>query len=165
MRLAILSDTHSYIDNQIIKHCSEADLIIHAGDVGDPSVLEELQALAKPVRGAYGNIDGPEIRQQLPETDLFELAGVTIMVQHITGYPGRYLPAARERIAKLKPAVVICGHSHILKVMPGDSPKHLHINPGSCGKQGFHQVRTMIMLSIENKKPVNLQVIELGKRV
>jgi putative phosphoesterase len=165
MKVAILSDTHNHLDEAILKHCKSADAILHAGDFGTVAVFDQLNNLGLPFYGVYGNIDGQDVRQVAPLEQSIELNGVKIWMQHITGYPGKYTKAVKERISSVQPDVVVCGHSHILKVMPGEKPKHLHINPGACGKKGFHQVRTMIMLTLENEKPTNLNVIELGKRV
>ncbi len=63
-----------------------------------------------------------------------------------------------------KPDVFVCGHSHILKVIYDKDLQLLHINPGACGREGFHQVRTMIRLSIDGDQIKDLEVIELGKR-
>jgi predicted phosphodiesterase len=59
----------------------------------------------------------------------------------------------------------ICGHSHILKVMPDRKNNLLHMNPGAAGKSGFHQVRTMLRFSIQDSEIKDLEVIELGKRI
>jgi uncharacterized protein len=83
---------------------------------------------------------------------------------HIGGYPGKYNQRVRELLRSDPPKLFICGHSHILKVMPDPSLGLLHINPGACGREGFHKMRTLIRFSIEEGKPKDLQVIELGKR-
>jgi predicted phosphodiesterase len=86
---------------------------------------------------------------------------------HIGGYPGRYHPRVR-RILEADPptgGLFICGHSHILKVMPDRKLDFLHINPGACGNQGWHQVRTLIRLTLEAGGIGGVEVIELGRRV
>ena len=63
-----------------------------------------------------------------------------------------------------KPDLYICGHSHILKVMPDRELNLLHINPGACGVEGFHRVKTLVRFDILESKIQNLEVIELGLR-
>lgn len=84
---------------------------------------------------------------------------------HIGGYPGRYPTRVKEIIQKEKPAVFICGHSHILKVIYDKQFQLLHLNPGACGVHGFHQVRTAIRFVVDGKDIKELAIIELGKRV
>lgn len=83
---------------------------------------------------------------------------------HIGGYPGRYNQRVREELKTNPPDLFICGHSHILKVMP--DPKHqlLHINPGAAGIHGFHQVKTIIRFAIDKGRIQGLEVIEMGRR-
>ena len=115
-KILLLSDTHGHLDKKITHYISQVDQIWHAGDIGNPKVLDDLTAL-KPLRAVYGNIDGHEIRLQAPEVLYFNCEGVSVLMIHIAGYPGRYNPQARALIAKYKPKIFICGHSHILKVM------------------------------------------------
>ena len=83
---------------------------------------------------------------------------------HIGGYPGRYNARVKILISKEKPQLYICGHSHILKVIQDPKNKLLHMNPGACGVQGFHQIRTLLRFEINQDKVENLEVLELGKR-
>lgn len=162
-RIALLSDTHGYLDEGIIKHIKECDEIWHAGDVGDISVLNKLSTLA-PLRAVYGNIDGQEVRKSVPEHQRFVCEGVSVWITHIGGYPGRYVPKIREAIKAKPPKLFICGHSHILKVMPDKKLGLLHMNPGACGRHGFHKVRTLLRFTLEKGEIKNLEVVELGPR-
>jgi putative phosphoesterase len=159
----LLSDTHSYMDERILEFASHADEIWHAGDIGDLKVTDELTKKA-PVRAVYGNIDNAEIRREFPLNNRFEVEGVDVLMTHIGGYPGKYSPAIRDEIYSNPPKLFICGHSHILKVMPDRKLNLLHMNPGACGNHGFHQVRTMLRFTIDMGKIENLEVIELGVR-
>ena len=162
-KILLLSDTHGHLDKKIIDYISQADQVWHAGDIGNPMVLDNLTAL-KPLRAVYGNIDGHEIRLQAPEVLDFNCEGVSVLMLHIAGYPGRYNPQARALITKHKPKLLICGHSHILKVMQDKKNNHLHMNPGAAGISGFHKVRTMLRFEIDKGKIQNLEAIELGAR-
>ena len=163
IRIGLLSDTHSYIDDRILSHFEQVDEIWHAGDIGDLSVADTLDAF-KPLRAVYGNIDNHEIRAAHPEIQHFELEGLSVAMIHIGGYPGRYSPKGRQLIADVKPRLYITGHSHILKVMNDETNQLLHLNPGAVGKHGFHKKRTMMRFEIEDARVQNLEIIELGNR-
>ena len=163
MRIGLLSDTHSYLDPTILEHFRDCDEIWHAGDVGDASVLDALEAEI-PVRAVYGNIDGSALRQRLPLNQTFTVADLPVLITHIGGYPGRYTSRVRGLLDALRPQLYICGHSHILKVMMDRQRGTLHINPGACGRHGFHRMRTVVRFAIERSRVENLEVIELGLR-
>lgn len=164
MKIGLLSDTHDYLDEQILRLLGDRDEIWHAGDFGTARVAEQLEALA-PVRGVYGNIDGQDIRSLYPKVLRFNANGLDVMMTHIGGYPGKYHPDVRKEIQANPPQLYITGHSHILKIMT-DKNLHnlLHINPGAAGRHGFHKVRTMVRFAVEAGKVKDLQVLELGKR-
>lgn len=162
-KIGLLSDTHSFLDDNIFKYFENCDEIWHAGDVGDVSVLEKLEAF-KPVVGVYGNIDDRSIRNKLPLNQRFFCEGIDVFMTHIGGYPGRYTKRVKDIIEQNPPYLYICGHSHILKIVPDKKNNVLHMNPGACGHHGFHQMRTIIRFDIADKKIENLDVIELGTR-
>ncbi|GAA0873451.1 metallophosphoesterase family protein [Gangjinia marincola] len=162
-KILLLSDTHSHIDDRILAYAEAADEVWHAGDIGNVIVTDELQKI-KPLKAVFGNIDNHEIRKEFPLHQRFLCEGVDVWITHIGGYPKRYSPAIRDEINKNPPDLFICGHSHILKVMPDQKLDLLHMNPGAAGKHGFHNVRTMLRFSIDQKEIKNLEVIELGKR-
>lgn len=164
MKIGLLSDTHSYLDDQILRLLSDRDEIWHAGDFGTLQVSDSLNEIA-PLRGVYGNIDGADIRQVHPKVLRFDANGLDVMMTHIGGYPGKYHPDVRQTIKENPPQLYITGHSHILKIMTDKSVNNLlHINPGAAGKHGFHKIRTMVRFAIEDAQVRDLQVIELGKR-
>lgn len=164
MKILLLSDTHSYIDERILDYASQADEVWHAGDIGNLNVTDELAKVAK-LRAVYGNIDSAEIRKEFPLNNRFQVENLDVLMTHIGGYPRKYNPAIREEIYKNPPKLFISGHSHILKVMPDKKLNLLHMNPGACGIHGFHQFRTMIRFEVNVGKIENPEVIELGKRV
>lgn len=158
-KILLLSDTHSYFGEDILKYVKQSDEVWHAGDIGDLKVTDEIRAL-KPLRAVFGNIDNAEARVEFPEHNIFKCENVNVWITHIGGYPGRYNPALRETIKQNPPNLFISGHSHILKVMPDKKLNLLHMNPGAIGKHGFHKVRTMLRFQIDDDKISNLEVIE-----
>lgn len=161
-KILLLSDTHSYIDDRILEYAQQADEIWHAGDIGDISVTDKL-ATIKPLRAVYGNIDDHKVRGEFPLNNRFILEGVDVWITHIGGYPGKYNPAIRNEIYTNPPKLFICGHSHILKVMPDKKVGLIHMNPGAVGKHGFQKVRTMLRFELNAGKIENLEVIEFAK--
>ena len=101
---------------------------------------------------------------EFPLHNRFMCEGVDVWITHIGGYPGRYNPSIRQEIYSNPPKIFICGHSHILKVMPDKTTGLLHMNPGAVGKHGFQKVRTMLRFEIDGEKILNLEVIEFGNR-
>ena len=161
-KILLLSDTHSYIDDTILKHVKQADEVWHAGDIGDLKVTDTIKKL-KPLRAVYGNIDNDKARMEFPENNRFICEGVDVWITHIGGYPNRYDLRIREAIKKDPPKLFISGHSHILKVMQDKKLNLLHMNPGAIGKHGFQKVRTMLRFVIEGETIKDLEVIEFKK--
>jgi predicted phosphodiesterase len=87
-----------------------------------------------------------------------------IWITHIGGYPPKYNSKVRDELTANPPDIFICGHSHILKVMPDKKLNLLHMNPGALGKHGFHKKRTMLRFKIDNGTIKDLEVIEFEKR-
>ena len=161
-RIGILSDTHGFFHPEITEVFSQCDEIWHCGDFGSFEIVEKLRSF-KPLRGVYGNIDGHDIRSAFPEQLIFDCENLKVLMMHIGGYPGRYNAGLLSTIKKVKPGLFVCGHSHILKVMPDRENNLLHINPGAAGKFGIHRVITFIRLSVNGEKINDLEVVEYPK--
>lgn len=160
-RIAIISDTHGCADDKLMSRLVGFDEIWHAGDIGGVDVLDELSALA-PLRAVYGNIDDATVRRETAKFLNFECEGLKVLMTHIGGYPGRYDAEARRRIVDLKPDLFVCGHSHILKVMYDERLGVMTMNPGAAGIKGFHNVRTILRLTVSDGKMTDLEVVEFG---
>jgi len=161
-KIGLLSDTHGYLPPQVFKYFKDVNEIWHAGDIGTTGVSDELEKF-KPLRAVTGNIDGHELRARYQEVLFFKIEEVSILMMHIGGYPPKYNTQSKSLISEYKPHAFICGHSHILKVMPDAKNNLLHINPGACGKQGWHKKGTLILLEINENRFTDLQVIEFDK--
>lgn len=160
-KIGLLSDTHSYWDNKYITYFESCDEIWHAGDIGTLEIARKLNEI-KPLRAVYGNIDGQEIRAEFNEFLRFKIEDVDVLMTHIGGYPGKYIPSVKHILETKPPQLFICGHSHILKVMYDSKYKCLDINPGAAGKYGFHKVRTLVRFVIDKDNIKDLEVIELS---
>ena len=127
LRVGLISDTHGLLRPEATAFLTDSDHIVHAGDVGDPAILDALAAIA-PVTAIRGNVDTEAWAAQLPETTRVTVGSITIYVLHDL--------AALD----LKPhahgiRVVVYGHSH----KPSVTERHgvLYVNPGSAGPRRF----------------------------
>jgi hypothetical protein len=125
--IGVISDTHGLLRPEALAALRGSQRIIHAGDIGDPEILDQLSAIA-PVTTIRGNVDKADWASRLPETEVVEVGGISIYVLH---------DLAR---LDLKPAaagfnVVIFGHSHVPKQEMRDGV--LYFNPGSAGPRRF----------------------------
>lgn len=126
-RLGLISDTHGLLRRQAVEALRGSELIIHAGDLGDPKILEELRKLA-PVVAVRGNVDTEEWAEALPLTAVVEAGSVLIYVLHDANALDLNPAAAGFRI-------VVSGHSH--KPVKIERDGVLYVNPGSAGPRRF----------------------------
>jgi len=162
-KILLLSDTHSFLDEKILKYVRLADEVWHAGDIGNLTVTDEIKKL-KPLRAVFGNIDDDKARMEFPLNNRFWCEEVDVLITHIGGYPGKYNQAIRSELQSNPPKLFICGHSHILKVQFDKTLNLLHMNPGAAGISGFHQVRTMLRFVIDGAQVKDLEIIEMEKK-
>lgn len=140
----VISDTHGLLRPEAVAALGKVDLIIHAGDIGDPEILDQLSAVA-PVIAVRGNIDKDAWARKLPDTEVVEVGGISIYVLHDLG------------MLDLKPeaggfSAVIYGHSH----QPKQETRNgvLYFNPGSAGPRRFKLPVTVGRLRIVGGKVV-----------
>lgn len=195
--VGLISDTHGLLDPRVLEHFAQVDEIWHAGDIGSYEVLDRLRHHRKKdgtpviVRAVFGNIDGQDLRCELQEFYRFRVEQVEVLMTHIGGYPGRYAPQAKPKIAAFLREVhrlnispntglitplhhmggvgggsplFVVGHSHILHVEYDRQLGMLCLNPGAAGKYGFHTVQTLLRFKIDGAKIVDLEVIELSRK-
>ena len=164
MKIGLISDTHNYLDPQIVDYFADCDEIWHAGDFGNITIANQLEEVA-PLVGVYGNIDGKDIKSKYPLHQRFMCEGVDVWMTHIGGIPGRYCLPICQEMENNTPELFICGHSHILKVARDQKKdKMLYMNPGAAGRYGFQTERTIMRFSINSGKIENVEVINLGSR-
>jgi putative phosphoesterase len=154
MDIGVISDTHGLLRPEAVEALQGSQYIIHAGDVGDPTILDRLEEIA-PVTAVRGNVDHGNWAKKLPETNILEVEGVSIYVLHVL-----------DRF-DLKPeaagfAAVIYGHSHV----PKQEVKNgvLYFNPGSAGPKRFSLPISVGRLTIENGN-VTAEFIDLHRKI
>jgi putative phosphoesterase len=162
-RIGLISDTHGYTKDDLFESLEDVDEVWHAGDIGSEEVLDKLVERWK-TRAVFGNIDNRMLQLRCEEDLSFEIEGVSVFMTHIGGYPGRYRARVRDILIEKQPMLYVCGHSHILKVMPDRDLGLLHMNPGSCGNHGIHYIRTYLRFNVEKGKIKDLEAVELGRR-
>jgi len=133
------------------------------GDAGDSAEQKPAPRKHKVFRAVSGNCDGQDIRRDYPESLFFEVEGLKVLMTHIGGYPGHYDLRAEALINRYKPDIFVCGHSHILKVMNDARRNMLTINPGACGNQGWHVLRTALRFHIDKGKIHDMEVLNLPR--
>jgi putative phosphoesterase len=159
--LGILSDTHGFFHPNLPEDLAGVDRILHAGDVGDLAILDGLEAVA-PVTAVWGNIDDADIRRRLAEHRRFTVDGLDVWMTHIAGRPGRWQAGMEEKLEADPPDLLVCGHSHILRVeRVAALHDMLYVNPGAAGKQGFHQKKTCLRLTVEDGRATEAAVVHL----
>jgi putative phosphoesterase len=126
-RIGVISDTHGLLRPQAVAALRGSPLILHAGDVGSPQILDALRAIA-PVHAVRGNVDTGEWARRLPETEIIEVGQCRVLILHDLD-----TLALDPRAAGI--AAVIAGHSHQPKIETRDGV--LYFNPGSAGPRRF----------------------------
>lgn len=142
--IGVIADTHGLFDPSIVEYFAGVTAIIHAGDIGDPQVIRQLQQIA-PVIAVSGNVDGFE-ESGFPRSRVIRLAGVTIGIRHILFERGKLTQEAIEWLDKEQPDVCVFGHSH-RPTIEQYGPTLL-FNPGSAGPKRFSLPRGIGMLTI-----------------
>lgn len=161
-RLLLISDTHvptraKMLPDAVWRAVDECDLVIHAGDWVAASLLDELESRA-PVLGVWGNNDGADLRDRLPEVARASLDGVRVAVVHETGpATGRETRAAA---AYPDTDLLVFGHSHIPWDTTAANGLRL-LNPGSPTDRRRQPTATMMTLAVADGRTGNVTLAEL----
>ena len=150
VRIGVLSDTHGLLRPEAIAELGGAELIVHAGDVGDPSILERLGDIA-PVRAVRGNVDTAPWARALPEAEVVEVPGALVYVLHDLSALDLDPRAAGF-------AAVVYGHSHRPSIESRGGV--LYLNPGSAGPRRFRLPVSLAWLVVE-PRDVRARLVEL----
>lgn len=162
-KIGIISDTHGDFLSPIREFLEPCQILWHAGDIGGLDTYDEIRKF-RPVIAVTGNIDDARTRTEIPPVQVFHIEQCKVVMTHIGGYPGRYAPGIKDLLIKEKPEIFVCGHSHILKIMPDPRLHLMHFNPGAAGKKGFHLHITAIRMDIHGKEMSNLEIFELPRK-
>jgi putative phosphoesterase len=146
MRIAVISDTHNFLDPRIPTLFAGVDHILHGGDIGMPILLLELEQIA-PVTAVGGNTDDPGFRYR--STQAVELGGRKFLVHHIVN-PHAPADPLRARLARERPDVVVFGHTH--KPFSETLGGTLFFNPGYAGKYRLGLERSVAILHCDEKE-------------
>jgi putative phosphoesterase len=149
--VGIISDTHALLRNEALVALRGCHIIVHAGDIGTPAVLEGLREIA-PVVAIRGNNDKGTWASKLPETEVVEADGVFLYVLHNIN------DLALDPVAAGFQAV-IAGHSHRPRIE--DRQGVLFVNPGSAGPRRFRLPVTVARLRISWTKKIEAEVVDL----
>jgi uncharacterized protein len=140
MKIGVISDTHDHFDSKIPSLFAGVEHILHAGDIGLPWIILELQAIA-PVTAVLGNTDEAGLSFRLTEVN--EVAGRKFLVHHIVN-PHNLDEKLERRIARERPDAVVFGHTH--KPFSETIEGTLYFNPGYAGKSRFGLERSVAIL-------------------
>ena len=162
-KILLISDTHGYIDDTILKYVKDSDITIHAGDIGNHKLIDNIKKHTL-FFGVFGNIDDFIVRSILKESEIIEIENHKFLITHIAGKSPFYNLKTKKLINNEKPNILIYGHSHLLKVEFDKRNNLTAINPGAAGKHGFHKKRTMIRFKISSQGIKDMQIIDLGDR-
>ena len=148
--IGVISDTHGLLRPEALAALQGSNFIVHAGDIGDPAILDKLNEIA-PVTAVRGNVDKGVWAQKIPQTNVLEVEGISIYVLHILDELDLKPEAAGF-------AAVIYGHSH----MPKQETKNgvLYFNAGSAGPKRFNLPVSLGRLIVERGK-IQAQIIKL----
>ena len=158
IRIGVIADTHGLFDPAVRRHFKGVDHILHAGDIGDRSVIEQLERIAS-VTAVSGNVDDNE-QSGFPSEVVIELAGRRIAIRHILYEDGKLTKEGRAFLQENQPDLCIFGHTHRPKVEWFG--KTLLFNPGSAGPQRFNLSRAVGTLEVIDGK-IEPMHIELKK--
>lgn len=125
--IGVISDTHALMRPEALAELCDSDIIVHAGDIGDPEILDQLGAIA-PVYAVRGNNDYADWADAVPEVEMFEFAGKTIYMVHDPADVDIDPEAAGV-------SLIVTGHTHLPKLEERDGV--IFLNPGSAGPRRF----------------------------
>jgi hypothetical protein len=148
LRVGLVSDTHGLFDPRLSELLADCDLILHAGDIVKPEILDDLARIA-PLRAVRGNNDPRPTFQALPELAVVELGALTALLVHQVGAPGRLFPSVRQALSRHRAQLLVFGHSH--RPAAALDGGVLLVNPGSAGPRRFRLPRAAGVLQVQGR--------------
>lgn len=162
MKIAVISDTHisdndKEIPPQVLDEFKKVDMIIHAGDLIDLSLLTKLKHFCPQVKAVWGNMDPAEVRDKLPQKELIRVEGLLIGVIHGYGRPDNLINLVGEAFKQDKADIIIFGHSHSPVNIEKDGT--LYFNPGSLTDKIFASCNSYGIIEINDS--VRARIIKI----
>jgi len=162
MKIGVISDTHipdrsKDLPLKILNDFKNLDMIIHAGDLIDLSVLDKLKNICPQVKAVWGNMDPAEVRKKLPEKEVFKVLNYKIGLTHGYGHPQKLIELMQEIFKHDKVDIIIFGHSH----NPVNEYRNniLYFNPGSLTDKIFSIYNSYGIIEINDK--IKARIIKL----
>lgn len=154
MRIGVIADTHiperaKDLPQEILKDFNQVDMVIHAGDLLDSTVLAKLKSACKTVKAVYGNMDYDEVKKLLPEKEIIEAENYRIGVMHGYGAPANLIELLELSFKDDRVDVVIFGHSHA--AFNERKNNILYFNPGSPTDKIFSPYNSYGIIEISDK--------------
>ena len=153
VKIGVISDTHIYnfedLPDKIIQAFKGIELILHAGDLVNLTILEGLRKMVPRVYAVWGNMDSPQVRRNLPEKEIIRVKQFRIGLTHGIGAPFNLMKTVREKFAKEQIDCIVYGHSH--------SPRNevhqgiLYFNPGSPTDKYFAPYNSYGILEVDKR--------------
>ncbi len=158
MRLGLIADTHGKVRAEVHEVFKRVDLILHAGDVGDAEVLDELEMLAK-VTAVYGNVDSPAMKRRLPRVAELDVDDLHVVLTHGDQLGSREPEALKAAFPKAD--VIIFGHTHqaLIASLPDFT---VVVNPGAAGPGRFDLKPSVAIMETEPGIPPRARIVPLG---
>ena len=157
MRLGIIADTHGLLRPEVFEVFAEVDHILHAGDIGSPDLLTELEAIA-PVTAVYGNCDGFDLRSRVPAVVETRIEGLDFLLIHGDQF-GQPTPEKLHR-AYPEAEVIIYGHTHQPLLTTVDLVVTV-MNPGGAGQRRFDLPPSVGIMELEAGLPPRARLVPL----
>ena len=158
MRLGVISDTHGLLRPEVFDAFEDVDHVLHAGDVGDVGLLDDLGAIA-PITAVYGNTDGHALRARLPRIARLELDGFNIVVTHSDQF-GRAVTPDQLHDAFPEADIIVYGHTHRPLLTVTDVVVTV-MNPGSAGPRRFDLPASVGIIELEAGIPPRARLVPL----
>ncbi len=162
MRIGVVSDTHiperaEKIPQEILKEFKNMDMIIHAGDFVELQVLNQLRAVCPSVKAVWGNMDSQEIKQQLPEKEVFKVGKYRVGVMHGHGAPNNLIDLMLSNFKNDSVDLIVFGHSH--QPLSETRDGIIFFNPGSPTDNVFSPTKSYGIIEINDK--IETRIIKL----
>lgn len=145
MKIGVISDTHGFCHPRVYQLFEGSELILHAGDIGDETIITDLEAIA-PVTAVVGNIDHPPLTERHPTFAEVSIESHLVLMTHQAGPPESLSEELKALVRERRPAVLVFGHTHL--PLARHQGEVLYLNPGYAGRKRFGWKRSVATLHV-----------------